>query len=115
MKQKQGVILLETILSIALFFIIVSSTTGVFLGLQEKSKKTNTQSVALLTLEATKQFLVNNKNLNELAFSNNTLFYKGDLLLDGISKFTLGVNQEVTIIDICIEDNKVCTKWKIKN
>jgi len=115
MKEKQGVILLEAILSIALFMVIISSATSVFLKLQERSKRVNEQTIALLTLEATKQFLVNNQNLNELIYSDGSLFYKGDLLLKDVSKYSFLLNQKLTIIDICINDNKVCAKWKIKN
>jgi len=115
MKEKQGVILLEAILSIALFMVIISSATSVFLKLQERSKRVNEQTIALLTLEATKQFLVNNQNLNELIYSDGSLFYKGDLLLKDVSKYSFSFNQKITTIDICINDNKVCAKWKIKN
>ena len=115
MKEKQGVILLEAILSIALFMVIISSSTTVLLKLQERSKRVNEQTIALLTLEATKQFLVNNQNLNELLYSNGNLFYRGSLLLKDLSKYSFSFNQKVTTIEICINDNKVCTKWKIKN
>jgi len=115
MKQKQAIILFETILSIALFFIIISLVSGVLLNLQSKSKKSNEQSVMLLSLEATKQFLTNNKNLTELIYSNDTLFYGGDVLLKNVSKYIIGSNQSITTIDICINQNKVCTTWKIKN
>jgi hypothetical protein len=113
-KNKHGVILFETILSIALFFIILSFATQFTFKLQEKSKRVNYQSVALLKLEATKQFLNNNKNFQLLNYSDEKLFYNGDLLLDGISKYTLSLGIKVATIDICIDQNKVCQKWKIR-
>lgn len=114
MKQKQSFILFETILSMALFFIIFASASSLIFKLQEKSKLTNYQSIALLKLESTKQFLTNNKNLNTLLYSDSSLYYNGNLLLDNVSKYTFDITNKIATINICIDKNKVCTKWKIK-
>jgi len=115
MKSKQGVILLETILSIALFFIILSITTNLLFKLQEKSKRIASRSINLLSLEATKQFLHNNKNFDKLIYSDNALFFDGNLLLKNVSTYSINLNPTIVTIDICIDENTVCSKWKIKN
>ncbi len=112
--MKQSFILFETILSIALFFIVVSITTNFSIKLQEKSKRLHYQSIVLLKLEATKQFLANNQNLTALIYNDQKLFYNGNLLLDEVSNCTIDIGANIAVVDICIDHNKVCQKWKIK-
>ena len=115
MGKKRSFILFEAVLSIALFFIILATTSNLFFKLQEKSKLRNYQSVTLLKLEATQQFLTNNKNFHKLLFRDKKLYYDGNLLLDEVSKYSIGIIHQITTIDICIDNNRVCTQWKIKN
>lgn len=114
MHNKQGIILLETILSIALFFIIVSVSTKFLTELQKKSHSVFVNTTVLLQLEATKQFLSNNKNLNRLVFNEQKLFYNGDLLLEKVTSFQLSKSENINSIEICIYDN-VCSQWKIRD
>lgn len=115
MAKKQGFILFEVILSIALFFIIFSVSSKLIFKLQEKNISSSYESLALLKLESTKQFLSNNQNLNLLYFNKNELYYDGALVLNKVSSYSKSTIQEVTIIDICIDKNRVCTTWKLKN
>lgn len=113
-KRHSGFVLLEVIFSIVLFSLIALGTIEFLFSLRES----NTQATKIVTnsikLEATRLFLSHNNELSQLVFSNNALYFSGDLLLDKVSSYELQIVDKIAIIDICIDKNSICQLWKIK-
>lgn len=68
-----------------------------------------------LILETTRLFLSKKSDLLKLTKSNTNLYYDGNLLLENISLYEESKVNEITTLNICIYDNKICQVWKIKD
>ncbi len=84
------------------------------LALYDKNYQTTFQSQNSIKLEATRLFLVKNNDMSKLVFNSSSLYFKNDLLLDEVSSFSINTVVNLTNIDICIEQDKICQTWKIK-
>jgi Tfp pilus assembly protein PilV len=114
-SYQSSFILLEMIISIALFFVIIGGTTQLLLKVKEKNHQTRHHTLLLLKLEATKQFLANNKQIEQTIYNDKKLFYNGTLLLDTVSSFSITLDTSIATIDICLQKDTICQQWKIRN
>jgi len=71
------------------------------------------QTFTNLKLEATRLFLVKN-GVSNISYENDSLYFKGNLLLDKVSSYKIVNSGVIATIDICIDDNRVCQQWKIR-
>lgn len=114
MKQKDGFILLEVIISIVLFSVIALGTLEFIFSLRQSNIETTNTLTNSLKLESTRLFLVHNNDLSHLTLSEKRLYFKGDLLLDQVSSYQLNILGDIATIDICIKQNSICQTWKIR-
>lgn len=116
-QGKQAFVLIEIIFAIALFSIIAFGSMKLILSLHKKNhlKSFNTQN--LIKLETTRMFLEKNKQLENLKYQDESLYYNDYLLLNEVSKYEKtisGLNIDVEMINICIYDDKICQEWAIR-
>jgi len=104
-------ILLEVILSIALFSIVALVSSKTLLGLSKKDHFTREILNTNLKLESTRFYLVSN-GLDKLKFINHNLYFNDNLLLENISKFNITSAEHLSTINICLFED-ICQKWKI--
>jgi hypothetical protein len=110
---KHSIVLLELIVSIVLFSIIALITTDISFNLYRKNTTKVYQTFSNLKLETTRLFLVKN-GVSNISYSDDSLYFGNDLLLDNISLYETTTNGFITTIDICIDKNSICQQWKIK-
>ncbi|MEA3554713.1 MAG: hypothetical protein U9R39_10005 [Campylobacterota bacterium] len=113
--MKRAVVLLEVIFSIVLFSIIASYSVNILLSLNKKKNLTTFQTHNNIKLETTRLFLIKNNNFADIKYENSVLYFKNNILLDNISSYNLNILNKIATIDICIYDNTICQKWKIKS
>jgi len=68
-----------------------------------------------LILETTRLFLSKKNDLSKLVKSETNLYYDSNLLLENISLYEVSKVNNITTINICIYDDKICQVWKIKD
>jgi len=112
---KRSIVLLEVIFSIVLFSIIASYSMNILLSLNEKHSLTTFQTHNNIKLETTRLFLIKNNNFENIRYDNSILYFKHNILLDNISLYNLTILDNIATINICIYENKICQKWKIKS
>lgn len=67
-----------------------------------------------LVLETTRLFLSKQDDLTKVTFRESSLFFDNHLLLNNISTYNLTQSGTISIIDICIYQDSICQRWKIK-
>ena len=112
--MKRSIVLVEVIFSIVLFSIIASYSMNILLSLNEKQSLTTFQTHNNIKLETTRLFLIKNNYFENIKYDNSILYFKGHILLDNISSYNIIILDKIATIDICIYENKICQKWKIK-
>jgi type II secretory pathway pseudopilin PulG len=109
MTKRRSAILLELILSIALFGVIAIITSNTLLLLSKKDHNSRIILNNSLILETTRLYLKAN-GLYGLKNVDNKLYFNNNLLLDNVTKFVQNTNNTIVTIDICIK-NSICQKW----
>ena len=104
---------MELIFSIVLFSIIALITTDISFNLYKKNSTKTYQTFTNLKLETTRLFLVKH-GISNISYSENSLYFGTDLLLDNISSYQSSVSGAIATVDICIDDNSICQQWKIR-
>jgi len=112
--MRSSVVLLEVIISLVLFSLLAFGTMEFLFSMRKGTYDTSFSLTNLLKLESTKMFLTHNNDLSKLQYTNGSLFYSGDLLLDKVSSFQRIDTIVFSAIDICIQDDRICQHWKIK-
>lgn len=112
--MKKSVVLVEVIFSIVLFSIVLIGSMKMVFSLYKANNTKTFQTHNNIKLEATRLFLIKNKNLVKLKIEDTNLYYDENLLLDNISTFKISTNGLLSTVDICIYDDKICQVWKIK-
>ncbi len=107
-------ILLELIFSIVLFSILATYSTNIILTMQKKSLSSSIEIQNNIRLETTRLFIIKHNNLIDLKYSDKTLYFKNNILLDDISSYTTSISNHITTFNVCIKDTQVCQSWKIK-
>ena len=113
--MKRSIVLVEVIFSIALFSIIAIYSMNILVSLYEKNKVATSNTQNNIKLETTRLFLIKNNNFTDIKYLDSILYFQNSILLDNISKYNLTILNKLATIDICIENNKICQQWKIKN
>ena len=113
--MKRSMVLIELIFSIALFSIITIYSMNILLELQRKTQIKSSQTFRNLLLETTRLFLIKNYTKDNIKYAHGVLYFQNNILLDDISSYNLKVLNDIITIDICINHNKICQKWKIKD
>jgi len=111
--MRKSVVLVEVIFSIVLFSIIIIGSMKMIFSLYEKNNIKTFQTHNNIKLEATRLFLIINNNLSLLKLEDENLFYDESLLLNNISTFKISTSGSLSVIDICIYEDKICQVWKI--
>ncbi len=117
--MRISLILLELIFSIVLLSIIFLTTTKVLFEVNKKNKSDFTTNLTKIEFETTKLFLTatlqKDKNLNQIIYNDNKLFFNTNLLQDNVTAFSIKQNNQIYTIDICIDlYNNICQTWIIK-
>jgi type II secretory pathway component PulJ len=113
--MSKGVVLLEVIISLVLFSFLAIGTVKLMFSFSKTTQyNTNTLST-LLKLESTQLFIQNNQNTHKLSVNNEILYYESNLLLDKVSQFSISKTGTLVTIDICIDQDSICQKWKIRD
>ncbi|MEA3498201.1 MAG: hypothetical protein U9R16_03990 [Campylobacterota bacterium] len=112
--MKRSIVLVELIFSIALFSIIAIYSMNILVSLYGKNNISTLQTQNNIKLETTRLFLIKNNNFTDIRYIDSTLYFKNNILLDEISKYSLTISNKIATIDICIKNNTICQKWKIK-
>ncbi len=116
---KPSFILLELIITIVITSIIFLISTNYLFILKDKNNSEYKINLTKIEFETTRLFILNklhiDKDLKQLKYQNNNLYYKDNLLQNNVTSFTISNKQELYTIDICIElyDN-ICQQWIIK-
>ena len=110
---KNSMVLLELIFSIVLFSIIGLMVIDISFNLYRKNSTKVYQTFTNLKLETTRLFLIKN-GLGNIKYSDDSLYFGADLLLDNISSYQISKSANIATIDICIDENRICQQWKIK-
>lgn len=112
--MRKGMLLLETILSIALFSIISLYSVNIIFNLSQKNYKKSNNLENILELETTRLF-IQKHTIADIKYENDTLVYKDqNILLDNVSTFNFSKNGDLLDINICLGQNAVCQNWAIK-
>ncbi len=117
--MKKSLILFELIVSIVLLSIIFLTTSKVLLEVNKKNKIDFTTNLTKIEFESTKLFLTNAlykyKNLDNINYKDNKLFFNTNLLQNNVTTFRIKQNNNIYTIDICINlYNNICQTWIIK-
>jgi Tfp pilus assembly protein PilV len=112
--MQRGVVLLEVLVSLLLFSFLALGSVKLIYSFTQTTQQNTQALTTLLVLESTQLFIRNNQNTHKLLFQNNALYYEGELLLDNVSKYEITKVGTIATIDICIDQDKVCQQWKIK-
>ncbi len=115
--MKKSIVLIEVILSIAIFSIIAIVTTKTIFTLYKKNSTNQAYSYNNIKLETTRLFLTKNNDFSKIKFQNDKLYFENNLLLDNIVSYSTQIQNNINSIDICIHANKrdeICQVWKIK-
>lgn len=75
------------------------------------------EKLAMLKIDLNSTKIIIEKNLpeivNKLNYSNETLYYDGNIFLKDVSSFKISHNSNILTIDITL-DNKINQIWKFK-
>ncbi len=118
--MKKSIVLLELIFAIVLLSIIYLTTTKFLFAINEKNRSDFATNLTKIEFETTKLFLTNilreEKNLNNISYSNKNIFYNANLLQNNVTSFEISQYNETTYkIDICINIyNDICHSWNIR-
>jgi type II secretory pathway component PulJ len=115
--MKKAIVLVEVILSIAIFSIIALVTTKTAFSLYKHNTLNQSQTYNNLKLESTRLFLIKNNDFSKVKFENSSLYYDNNLLLHNIESYSSSIQNNINTIDICIyikTKDKICQTWKIK-
>lgn len=107
-------VLLEVIVSLVLFSIIAIISSKMIFTLAEK---TTTQGFSLeqnLLLETTRLFLLKKKSLDRVTYSDDTLYFDGNIILKNVSTYQKTLAGAIAQIRICVHNESICQVWKIK-
>ncbi len=113
-RKSKAFVLLEVIASIVLFSILALGTVEFIFSMRQKNIQTTDMIVQTLKLESTRLFLIHQKQLSLLSFSDNSLYFNGDLLLSDVSNYDIQIAGNIATIEICIEGDTICQTWKIR-
>ena len=113
--MKKSIVLLELIISLVLFSIIAIVSSKMVYSLVEKNYNDTFIVQNNLILETTRLFLSKNSDLSKIKQTDSNLYFDDNLLLENVSAFEISKIDDITTINICIFENKICQKWKMKN
>jgi len=112
---KKSIVLLEVIISLILFSIIAVVSSKMAYSLVQKNSTDTFIVENNLILETTRLFLNKKNDFSKLVKLETNLYYDSNLLLENISQYDVSKVNNITTINICIYDNKICQVWKIKD
>ena len=118
--NKQAISLLELIFSILIGAILLISVVNLSLDLNTKDTNDYDKNINKIEFESLRLFLQKklqkNKNLDNLSFSNKTIYYNHNVLLKNVNKYEKYISNNIIILDICIK-NKIlmCQEIRLKN
>lgn len=112
--MKRSIVLLEVIVSLLLFSIIAIGSSKLIYTLIGQNKEKHFVLENNLKLETTRLFLSKQYDLTKVNYQNNKLYFDNNLLLDNISEYEVIDNGVITTIHICLFNNQICQRWKIK-
>jgi len=106
--MKKSFLIFETIISVILFLTISLTSTYLMLYINNYNNQNYNTNLNKIKLETTKLFLEHTlqkeKNLNNINYTNNQLFYKTYRLDDNISLFEINKQNNIYNIDIKYND-----------
>jgi len=112
---KRSIVLLEVIISLLLFSIIAIVSSKMVYTLVQKNSTDTFIVQNNLILETTRLFLTKKSDFTKLVKSESNLYYESNLLLEYVSQYEVSKVNNITTINICIYDDKICQVWKIKD
>jgi len=114
MSKSKGIALVEMIISMLLLSIVITASMLLFKEFHQKNHTTLNEEITKLELRNTKLFLEKNvSSINQLELTGNKLYFKGNLLLNSVSSFTIQSEENAATVSICIGE-KVCQTMLIK-
>jgi hypothetical protein len=106
--MKKSFLIFETIISVILFLTIFLTSTYLILYINNYNHQNYNTNLNKIKLETTKLFLEHTlqkeKNLNNINYTNNQLFYKTYLLDNNITLFEINKQNNIYNIDIKYND-----------
>jgi len=118
--MQKAITLLETLFSIVILSIILVSSANLNIILFEQNKQSNELLLSKIDFETTRLLLEHkiktDAKLESLNFNNDTIFYKDDILLLNVNKYSKSLSANLIDINICIKRSfEICQNIKVKN
>ena len=119
--MKKSITLIEIIFSLVILSVILITSANVILQLNKQNNTTRQNLLLKMDFETTRLFLQNKIKekeniINNLKYQDTTLYYKNDILLKDVVKFTINKNTNIIFINLCIKYNiEVCQDIRIKD
>jgi len=118
--NKKSISLIEIIFILIISSVLFLSISNLSLDLNKTNTTEYKKSILKIEFESTRLFLQKklsiDLNLDKLEYSNNTIYYNGNVLLKNVlsySKITL--NDKITL-SICLQDKiNMCQNIRIQN
>ena len=107
-------VLLELIVSLLLFSLLAIISSKMLFSLIKENKNSTFVVQNNLILETTRLFFTKHTDVNKYQLIGTDIYFENNLLLENISKFEFTELNNIRTIDICLYENTICEKWKIK-
>ena len=111
-NNKKAFSLIEIITSIFVMAIITTYSMLFYVDIFSTNKNNFDNELYKLKIFNTKLFLEKNKNLENLKYQNNTLYFKDSPLLKDLSSYSINQNEKYYELNLCIK-NKICQNMVI--
>lgn len=111
--MKSSFSLFELILTLVISTTVIIYSTLIIKDLSILNKNSLSQEINRLELNSTKLFIEKNKNkLNQINFSNNTLYFKSAVLLKNVDEFNIIIEGNLITVNVSLK-NSFKQIWKI--
>ncbi|QOG12889.1 hypothetical protein [Arcobacter sp. FWKO B] len=114
---RSSFLLLEMLLSI-----MILSFVGIYFykyisEIYTQNQKTTQLNIKQIELQSTQIFIKNKltqgESIDNFYLANNTLYYKGNILLLGVDIFNIKYLGSKIVIDIAIDNKRIIQQWLI--
>ena len=118
--NKKSISLIELLFTIVISSILLISISNLSLDLNINNSNKYHKNIVKIEFESTRLFLqkriCNDKNLDNLYYSDNTLFYKSSILLKNVSLYNKKIENKIIVLNICIKNKiKMCQTIRLKD
>jgi len=118
--NKKSITLIELLFTIVISSVLLVSVANISLDLNSSNKNNYYKNLLKIEFESTRLFLQkqinNDKDLSDLSYKNNSLYFKNNILLKNLLSYNRYIQDNIIVLDICIKNKiKLCQKIRIKD